>query len=117
MKSATIIQASQSPFASHVLLVKKKEGSWRLCVDYRILNDLTVKDGYPIPLINELERAKVFSKIDLRAGYHQVRMNKEDIAKTGFVTSAEHYEFKVMPFGLTNSPATLQALTNDIFRD
>jgi hypothetical protein len=107
-----MIRPSISPYSSPIILVKKKDSSWRMCVDYMPLNSNTIKNKYPIPIIedllNELFGDAVFSKIDLRGGYHQTRMKKFGIEKTSlsFTTHLGRFEYVVLPFGLTNAPTT-----------
>jgi hypothetical protein len=120
LTAAGFIQPSKSPFGAPILFVKKKDGTMRMCVDYRALNNVTVKNSYALPRIDELfdqlTGARYFSKIDLRSGYHQIRIKPEDVPKTAFRTRDVHFEFLVLPFGLTNAPATFMHLMNQAFR-
>ncbi len=115
------IKPSKSPYGAPVFFVHKKDGTLRMCVDYRALNKATVKNRYPLPRIDDLfdrlSGAKVFSRIDLRSGYYQIRIAEGDEEKTACRTRYGSYEFMVKPFGLTNAPATFCTLMNDIFRE
>lgn len=119
MVARGVVQPSTSPYASPVLLVKKKDGGWRMCVDYRHLNAITVKNRYPLPiveeLLDELAGSAWFSKLDMCSGYHQIRMMEGEEYKIAFKTHHGHWEFKLMPFGLTRAPGTFQEKMNVVF--
>jgi hypothetical protein len=115
------IRPSASPWGSPALFVPKKDGTQRLCIDYRALNAVTIKNKYPLPRINDLmdqlRQAKYFGKIDLRSGYHQMKIRPEDIHKTAFVTRHGQYEYTVVSFGLTNAPAYFMNMMDKVFMD
>jgi hypothetical protein len=115
------IHPNVSPWGAPVLFMKKKDGTLRLCIDFQQLNKVTFKNKYPLPriddLFDQLKGVKIFSKIDLRLGYHEVRIKDEDISKTAFRIGYGHYEFRVVPFGLSNTPVVFMFLMNGVFRD
>ncbi|GKD42593.1 putative reverse transcriptase domain-containing protein, partial [Tanacetum coccineum] len=120
LSDKVFIRPSSLPWGAPVLFFKKRDGSFQMCIDYRELNKLTVKNHYPLPKIDDLfyqlQGSSVYSKINLRSSYHQLRVHKEDILKNAFRTRYGHYEFQVMPFGLTNAPAVFMDLMNRVYK-
>ena len=118
--SKGFIRSSISPWRAPVLFVKQKYGSLRLCIDYRQLSRVTIRNQYPLPMIDELfdqlQGSRVYSKIDLRLGYHQLRVKEGDVPNIAFRTHYNHYEFLVMPFGLTKAPTTFLCLMTRVFQ-
>lgn len=118
MLEVAIIQPSTSPYSSHAILVKKKDSSWRFSVDYRVLNKINDHNKFPFSvvgvLLDEIGGANVFSKLNLRSEYHQIRMKEEVIAKSAFRTHESHNEFMVLPFGINNTPSYFQSLMNEV---
>jgi hypothetical protein len=112
---------SVSPGGAPVLLVNKNDGTLRLCIDFKQLNKVTIKNKYPLSMIDDLfhqlKDVKIFSKIDLKSGYHQVRIKDEDIRNTNFIIRYGHYDFTAVPFGLLNAPTVFMCLMNGVFRD
>lgn len=121
MQSTGVIQPSNSPWASPVVMVRKKDGSHRFCVDYRELNSVTRQDSFPLPriddLLDQLGESRYFSTLDLASGYWQIRIHPESVPKTAFTTPQGIFEFRVMPFGLTNAPSVFQRLKQQVLRD
>jgi hypothetical protein len=119
--SKGIIEPSSAPYGSPVIFVKKKDGSLRMCIDYRALNRITIKNRYPLPriddLLDQVSKAKYFTSLDLASGYHQIRIRPEDVPKTSFSTPFGHFQWKVLIEGLTNAPATFQHFMNEVFKD
>ncbi|GKF55280.1 putative reverse transcriptase domain-containing protein, partial [Tanacetum coccineum] len=119
LSDKVFIRPSSLPWGAPVLFFKKKDGSFQMCIDYRELNKLTVKNRYPLPkiddLFDQLQGSSVYSKINLRSSYHQLRVYKEDILKNAFRTRYGHYEFQVMSFGLTHAPAVFMDLMNRVY--
>lgn len=121
MERKGFIRKSQSPTGAPVLFVSKKDGSLRPCIDYRRLNAITIKNAYPlssiIELKNRLRKSRIFTKLDQRSGFNNIRIKERDEWKTAFRTRYGHYEYLIMPFGLTNAPATCQMVVNDALRE
>jgi hypothetical protein len=116
-----LIHPSVSPWGAPIFFIQKKDGLWRLCIDYCQLNKATIKNQYLLPRIDDLfdhmKGATVFSRINLRSGYHQLRIKEDDVPKTAFKMRFEHYKFTVLPFGLTNAPGVFMSLMNEVFRE